>query len=692
MLTYLLIIVCLINVIEVKALFSNYLIERNYKEEFLAQQTVVEYTIYVDPPPKPNIRVRAVYKNLKPPIILNLGIRDYSSSLKQLKNLTLYDEVGTHLKWKRINQTTLTVCVQRSSSVIASYSIDLEMLSERSTKVSLIGGTASGYDIFLTPAERVDIIKVRWILPEPWRVVSIYPKIGDWFIIQPINFEDIILEAKVSGWYYGNILFNYTKEYEDGFKIRVVAFKYSPLGFWNTYMNKTPLEKALEIADITYKIYKRIRKIFGGFPFKEIMLVGPDYWQAGATYAVFSLMGQQRYNEISHALIHAYESFYPRRIVFSGISYNLLREGLPTFAEAFITAEALNQSFWKGLAYERMIHYLRGKKFGTTYNQYVNGLIFTYILDQKIRDLTNKTRSLYDLLNSLWKKYNAPKPKFVHDDDIIAILNEIIRYNWKSFFQKYGPFANNIPEHEIRYYMKQLKEYFKEYLEMLTFVKYNGYTSMYFIDQELTAASGKFNFNYGFMRSENLIYFAIYAKNYKNLSKYNLTEEEIEEIEEEEEIKLVELVVVEFEWYGRTEYCKKPGHHIVTECRVTGYFECLSDYFYDNEDSIRDRLSEHLWRGYSRFLAEDYVLVAEDTDEGFSRFDVTRIRRKYDVNALSGSITSVSFYRSNVCGEPVRRLSYYDSMLESWIEEEFDEFLDWLEGGCGIGVWAHSIS
>ena len=161
-------------------------------------------------------------------------------------------------------------------------------------------------------------------------------------------------------------------------------------------------------------------------------------------------------------------------------------------------------------------------------------------------------------------------------------------------------------------------------------------------------------------------------------------EEEIEEIEEEEEIKAVRLVEVEFEWYGRTEYCKKAGHHIVTECKVTGYFECLEDYFNDYQDTIRDKLAERLWKGYTDFLANEYILVYEETDEGFSRFDITRTKEKYDVDKLLGMITSVSFYRGNTCGDVVKRLEYYDSILEDWITDEFDEFLSWLEEECGI--------
>jgi len=161
--------------------------------------------------------------------------------------------------------------------------------------------------------------------------------------------------------------------------------------------------------------------------------------------------------------------------------------------------------------------------------------------------------------------------------------------------------------------------------------------------------------------------------------------EEIEEIEEEEELKPTRLVVVEFEWTGRTEYCKKSGHHIVTECVVGGRFECLEDYFYDNQDYVRDHLAEELWKAYTEFLSADYVLVVEETSEGFSKFDVVDTKEKYDVMRLFGAIQYARFYRGNTCGDAVRRMEYYDSTLESYMDDAMDSFLDWLEEECGIG-------
>lgn len=168
-------------------------------------------------------------------------------------------------------------------------------------------------------------------------------------------------------------------------------------------------------------------------------------------------------------------------------------------------------------------------------------------------------------------------------------------------------------------------------------------------------------------------------------------EEEIEEeeelLEEEEEALEKEIVVVEFTWYGRTEYCKKSGHHIVVECTVDGQFECLSDYFYDHEQNVRDTLATYLWLGFVSFLADDYVLIPQaETSEGFSKFDVVGTRTVDEVNRLYGNITDVKFYRGNQCGDTVRRLKYYEGELFSEMEVRLNEFIDTLERECGIRV------
>ena len=153
----------------------------------------------------------------------------------------------------------------------------------------------------------------------------------------------------------------------------------------------------------------------------------------------------------------------------------------------------------------------------------------------------------------------------------------------------------------------------------------------------------------------------------------------------EERRYTVNLVAVEFDWTGRTEYCKRSGHHIVTECNVTGDFECVDSVFYQNEDEIRNRLAEALWEGYMEFLKKEYVHVRESsTSEGFSTFEVVRHMEKESITYLPCNIRSARFYRANECGGELRHLEYYDDTLMKYIEDAVRLFRFWLEGVCGI--------
>jgi hypothetical protein len=152
----------------------------------------------------------------------------------------------------------------------------------------------------------------------------------------------------------------------------------------------------------------------------------------------------------------------------------------------------------------------------------------------------------------------------------------------------------------------------------------------------------------------------------------------------EEKRYTVNLVVVEFDWTGRTEYCKRSGHHMVTECNVTGDFECVDSVFYEKEDEIRNRLAEALWDGYMEFLEEEYVRIRESsTSEGFSTFEVVRHMER-EISYLSYNIRSARFYRANECGGELRHLEYYDDKLMSYIDDAVKLFKFWLEGECGI--------
>lgn len=387
----------------------------------------ITYEINITNPPEDGIKIKATYSNIKASLFrLEISYKNYPApTLAVFKDLWFSSLDGKNLPWKEIDYRTIEVDVT-SDSIVANYSIDLTKTDLSATKVSAIGGELSGYEVFPVPSnQKVNSVKVKFIVPDPWTVVSAYPKEGEWFVIKPFTYEDISLETKSSGWGFGNIDFDYTKTYDDGFEIRVVGFKYFDYGHWNVYLGNTPLGEALECADFYYETYLKIKEIYGEFPLPKILLIGPEYWQPGNSYLRQSLLGWYRYEAIPHHMLHA---FFQSRVNFDGYFYFLLSEGYSTYAEGIMTAEIENNPMWRGMLYERKFHYLRGNKFNTmeqNSREYVLGFIVTYLMDKEIRKETNNQKNIHDLMVRIWRKYSNPNFVRVSDEQVLETLKEI---------------------------------------------------------------------------------------------------------------------------------------------------------------------------------------------------------------------------------------------------------------------------
>lgn len=231
-----------------------------------AQASGVEitYEVTVVNPPNASVSVVATYINITSPFRLEISKPNYPfPTLEVFKDLEFYSSNGNLLNWKKVDFRTVEI-ITNETLVCAKYSINLDVSKNyiRDTRVDYIGGAINGLSTFPIPSEqKVSGARVKITVPEPWKAVSPYQEENGWFIIKPYTYEDLALEISSSGWYFGNIDFDYTKTYDDGFEIRVVGFKYFEYEHWNVYLNNTPLEEALKTADFYHKTYIRIKEI-----------------------------------------------------------------------------------------------------------------------------------------------------------------------------------------------------------------------------------------------------------------------------------------------------------------------------------------------------------------------------------------------------------------------------------------------
>jgi hypothetical protein len=502
----------------------------------LASGVDITYEVTVVNPPNASVSVVATYKNITSPLRLEISFPNFPSpTLEVFKEMQFLSSDGQLLNCKKIDNRTIEVYT-KENLVFAKYSVNLDVSKAygRDTKVGGIGGVVNGLSSLPVPStQKVNSAKVKFIVPEPWKVVSTYPEENGWFLIKPYTYEDLALETLISGWYFGNIDFDYTKTYDDGFEIRVVGFKYFDYEHWNVYLGDTSLEEAVKTADFYHKSYEKIKEIYGEFPFPKLLLIGPGYWQAGNTHLKEQLVGWYRYEYIPHHLLHAFFGIEGSRIILSQYFYMLLREGYPTYSEGIMTAEIENNPIWRGMLYERKFHYLRGKNYNNleqNSRQYVLGFIVTYLMDKEIRKETNNQKNIHDLMVRIWKKYKTPNMSYVPDEPVLDTLKEITGKDWHWFYDRYVKDTNNLDVNQL----DDLKEDFKEFLKVISDYWYNGCPSMYFIGQEIVSAAGDFDMNVRMQlpmhMSPNIENFALIAHKYKDVTKSNLTEEDIENI------------------------------------------------------------------------------------------------------------------------------------------------------------------
>jgi len=489
----------------------------------------ITFEVTVTAQPDAGIKIKATYSGITSPLNLQVGYEKWSDpTIDVLADLQFTSLEGKKLSWSKINSRTIQVTAT-GNSIIANYSIDLEKVSQKGTKLSAIGGVINGYEGFLIPSDQtVNDVKVKFTLPQPWTAVSSYPKEGEWFVVQPYTYSDLILETKSSGWSFGNVDFDQTKTYEDGFEIRVVGFKDFGYEHWNVYMGDTPLEEAIKTADFYYDSYVKLKEMYGEFPLPKLLLVGPGYWQPGNNFLRQQLVGWYRYEYIPHHLIHSFFGIAGSRISYSGRFYSILREGYPTYSEGILSAEISGDSYWRGMLFERKFHYIRGMKFNNLQqnsSQYVLGFISTYLMDKEIRNETNGQKDINDLMVQIWKKYNTPNFVTISDQQVLETLKEITGTDWNDFYNRNVVNTNHLDVDQL----DDLKGDFDAFLTKVSDTWYNGYPSMYFVSQEIVAAVGDLDMEVR-LQSRDMTKFSLAALQKMDTTHADLTEQDVEEI------------------------------------------------------------------------------------------------------------------------------------------------------------------
>ncbi|HYF92444.1 MAG TPA: hypothetical protein VD969_09345 [Symbiobacteriaceae bacterium] len=493
----------------------------------------VAYTVTVTAPPQEGITIEAVFQNLAAPGRLELGFATHHRDFMQgVRDLRFFAADGTPLTHRVIDQRSVAVD-SAAGTVVARYSIDLDKVDRgRNVNVTDVGGILTGYTALFVPVEQpLADARARFVLPKGWSLVTHQRPEGEWQVINPDTFTDLRLETKISGWFFGVVDFDETRTYADGFRVRVVGFKGREYRHWNAYMDGTALDQALLNADEYHAAYLELKQIFGSYPFKEILLVGPGLWQAGATWEIYALYPDREFPLATHHMVHAYLGHDGDVTPFSVMGYG--NEGLSTWAEGLLMPPRRGDFNFRGMVYERKIHYLRGLKFGNTagnWQSYPYQFVLTYLMDHEIKRQTGGQKDIYDLFVTLWQRYRrVDRPTMATNDQVLAVLTELTGQDWRPFFRQ------NIERFDAvdTAPLEELNADFQVFVRQVADLYYAGHPSLYFVNQELVSAAGDFQFAVRFQSPfhttapVSLGTFALAARKHKDLSTGDLTESEI---------------------------------------------------------------------------------------------------------------------------------------------------------------------
>lgn len=523
----------LLSLVFILSSFYSYKVNAESSDSNAEQGLSVEYQVSISIQPKQQFHVNAVYRNISGALRLELGFMGYSTSLDAIAGLNFTAEDGKKLEYKKIDNRTLEV-TGTSKAITAAYDVDMDILNhERGTSIAVWGAKFTGYDVFLMPSgQTVVSAKVKIDIPELWQVVTIYPKEGEWFQITPLNYRNLALEIGVSDWDIGKIAFDRTYSYSDGFNVRTVGMKNNTFRHWKAYYDNTAEEEARNSADMFHRTWLEYRKMFGDdYMPKSMLLVGPDFWQGGFTWLKQRIDGRFMFQSTPHHMMHfLFGPTYPSRINFDGAFFEILREGYSIYSEGFLTASITGNPMWKGMEYEKKIHYLRGLKYGNLERNsagYVTGFLTVLMMDDKIRKDTGGQKTINDFMAYIWKTYSAPDPVFIKPETVLAELKAITGTDWTDFYNQYILRYDKLDANLLDAQRKD----FELFLQYISGYWYSGHNSAYFVNQELVSASDDFGFgttvytpiNY----NTNFFNFIYKARKSKDLSKGDLTEQQI---------------------------------------------------------------------------------------------------------------------------------------------------------------------
>ena len=412
---------------------------------------------------------------------------------------------------------------------------------EVSVYISDLGGLFLGEYFFLVPLETsVENIKVKFELPEDWKVVCPYIDHGDYYEVPKITGNIVSSFVHRQGIYFGKMRF-----YSEA-KTGNCVVKFGVLEADNSWDTTAHLNTQKQVDTYVQQTVDAIRK------FTEIF--GENPYPVFSMYTNFAPDGEQTYAYPgTREVVGGYQYWPPARydelighLQYSWFCFTSGREGeAPVFAIDFIS-KGLGESYlackiayeltgdkaYLGKLYQYYLVYKRavGNDYMEKYeirDSYYKGAVVGLYLDNIIQNETANSKSIYDVFRYLYNKYKN-SGVCIQLKQLQEAVDFVTGKSHTSIFNKYIYGNEDIPVQDL---FSQYKESFGSFLKVLESDafdrRYHGYSIPVFVDIEM-AIPLSYHIPFGLLIDNYYEQFAKYCL--RNYSVDLLTEKDVEEI------------------------------------------------------------------------------------------------------------------------------------------------------------------
>jgi hypothetical protein len=470
---------------------------------------------------------------------MKLHFEDYdgrSINIKhRVRDITFRDESDTTLEARYVDRRWY-VRPEVSKLLIIDYDIDKMVEIPGPTPAEPVrymvridenGGYAWVRYFFLVPHdEEIASIRVSFNLPAEWSVITPFESDGNYFVpsgeLQPLKLEFLR----------NNVFFGKIELYKSidcgGLNLSFVVFDHlGKYRWWWKEEYGTTKEKEAEIyLDFACKTFDKLKTVFGGLTTRGFNLFDMRGSNAVGFVGCSQLWHRERRDDVPHHIMHAWIG-WDSPMWFRGKYGFWFLEGIPVYYGHVITSDLLNNNMFRGKLYENYLIYRIAEKKGRLddwqIDHYAYGEMRTYELDRKIREVTNGSKSLDDILSYTFQEYGRKNAVF-GDEEMLSALQIATGQDLSDFYNEYIAGNASLPLSDIGEFEKDFEEYVRYFSDKY----FLGSRTMYFVYLNLVTLNSPSIDYYTQLHGVDYAMidkFTIYIRSHYNIS--NLTEDDV---------------------------------------------------------------------------------------------------------------------------------------------------------------------